>query len=115
MEKLNQAMSLKNNKLVSDKFQIGPFAVDGNNEFAIVFKDTSSFQIQVKFYQQPDSYEVSLLADYKNKCEFSTFLKSGEILIKILDRYMVFDQWGSFIYQVTFGDIDKEIEQDQID
>lgn len=88
--------------------------MDGNNEFSLVFKDVSSYKIITKFYEEPDSVSVSLLADYQNKCEFSTFLQSGEILIKIMDRYLVFNNDGEFIYQCTFGDINMEEQEDQI-
>jgi hypothetical protein len=50
---------------------------------------------------------VSLIADYENQCEFSTFLWSGDILLKIRDRYLVFNKTGSFVYQVNFTDIDN--------
>jgi hypothetical protein len=45
MEKLNQSISLKNDMLVSEKFQLGPYASDGNNEFAVIFKDTTSYHV----------------------------------------------------------------------
>lgn len=115
MEKLNQTRDPSNpDKILNLKYQLGPYAIDGNNDFSIVFKDTSSFQIQAKFYQEPDSIGISLLADYEKKCEFSTFLDSGEILVKIIDRYLVFDNDGEFIYQVTFGDINSTEQEKQI-
>lgn len=113
MEKLNQTDKVqddtnKGEQIISEQFQLGPFAVDGNNEFAVIFKESKSFRVRARFYQEPNSYQISLLADYENKCKFSTFLNSGEILVKIMDRYMMFEPEGKFIYQVTFGDIDKE-------
>lgn len=86
---------------------MGPLPVDGNNEFLVVYKNKQNFRIFTRFYQQPDSYDVSLIADYEKQCEFSTFLWSGDILLKIRDRYLVFDQTGRFVYQVNFTDIDN--------
>lgn len=108
MEKLNQTVKVNSqSNIITEKFHLGPIPNDGNNEFVVVYIDNVSFRIKTRFYQQPDSYDVSLLADYQKKVEFSTFIKTGEILLKIMDRYMIFDNTGNFIYQVVFDDIEQ--------
>lgn len=86
--------SQESETIISEKFQLGPYPVDGNNEFVVVFKESGSFRVKARFYQEPNSNELSLLADYENKCAFSTFLNSGEILVKVVDRYMAFEPTG---------------------
>jgi hypothetical protein len=104
MEKLEKKTTLR----VNEKYKLGPFQVDGNDEFLIMIIDYNTFKVTSRIFLQPDSYKISLLADYQNKCEFTTFIKNGEIMLKILDRFMIFDQNGDFIYHVTFKDIDSD-------
>lgn len=63
---------------------------------------------------QPDSYNISLMADYESKCEFATFLWTGDILLKMYNRYMVFDVDGTFVTQAEFHQFEDSINQSSI-
>jgi hypothetical protein len=97
MEKLDGQSVAENRGASRVTCQSGPLPVDGTSEFLAIFTDRTSRSVSTCVYQLPDSYGVSLLADYENQCEFSTFLKGGEILLKINQRFMVFDKTGNFI------------------
>ena len=90
-ERINKSSEQTSDKILSEDYLIGPFQVDGNNEFTVVFKDTVTQKTVLRFFDQPDSYDMSLLADYEDKVEFATWLQNGEIMLKIMDRFMVFD------------------------
>lgn len=86
--------------------------MDGNDEFLVIFKEKdknkkNGCEVLTSFIMQPDSYDISLLANYENKCEFASFLWTGDILLKIMSRYMVFDNNGQFVYQVQFRDLEN--------
>jgi hypothetical protein len=51
---------------------------------------------------------TTLVADFDQKVEFTTFLATGNILLKTANRYMIFDPTGEFIDEVEFSDIRKE-------
>ena len=44
---------------------------------------------------RPDSNDKSLIADNENRCDLSTFLDNGDILLKVNRRYLVFDKNGN--------------------
>ena len=50
----------------------------------------------------PDSYQRTLFSDFLNYVDFSTFLPSGKILIKIRRRFCIFTPLGDFIDEVEF-------------
>jgi len=53
-------------------------------------------------HQVPDSKVSSLLVDFENKVEASTFLSDGKVLVKLANRFMVFTPEGQFIDHVAF-------------
>lgn len=57
----------------------------------------------------PDNKDIKLLRDFDNKVEMATFLESGKILVKIGNRFMVFDEYGVFIDEAEFKDL-RELE-----
>ena len=44
MEKLNERINTKgaSEKILCENYQLGPFQIDGNNEFTVVFRDNVS-------------------------------------------------------------------------
>lgn len=98
MEKLNQGSVSSDSEIEIMLFQYGPLSVDGNNEFLVVYENQISSSTFVRFYQQPDSCDVTMIPDFQQQCEFSTFLWNGDILLQVRDRFMVFDQTGKFMY-----------------
>lgn len=56
---------------------------------------------------RPDSNNKNLTAfttRREDSCQISTFLETGDILLKLANRFMVFNSDGDFINQVTFKD-----------
>ena len=51
-----------------------------------------------------------LINDIDSKVELSTFLVDGRILIKIAQRFMLFDPEGTFIDEIEFEDLREERE-----
>jgi len=49
-----------------------------------------------------------LIGDYTKKAELSTFLASGEILLKVGERFMIFDKQGNFKDEVEYQDLKEE-------
>lgn len=58
-------------------------------------------------FQQPDSLASTMVADSEGKVEFTTFMDNDKVLLKIANRFMVFDNIGKFIDEVEFKDLKK--------
>jgi hypothetical protein len=56
----------------------------------------------VKVHLLPDSTERTLINDFQNFVDISTFLNNEYILIKIRRRFMVFSKNGNFINEMGF-------------
>ena len=60
-----------------------------------------------------------LINDFQEKVDMSTYLESGDILVKVFKRFMAFTANGCFIDEVEFNEMDydksDEIEMNQID
>jgi len=52
----------------------------------------------------PDSTTHTIMVDNMNQIDMSTFLSTGDILIRCGYRYLIFDRDGFFKSQVLFGD-----------
>ena len=61
----------------------------------------------------PDSKSTSLIADSEKLVDMTTFLDSGDIMLKIQSRYMLFDRTGRFIDEVEFKDIKESEDAEQ--
>ena len=57
----------------------------------------------MRIFYLPDRTEKTLINDFQNLVDMSTFLENGNILLKIRDRFMIFTQRGHFIGQVSFN------------
>mgnify|MGYP006089676223 CR=1 FL=1 len=81
----------------------GPTEIQGSMRFFNVYqkKKFSSFMI---ICQKPDSTTKTLINDYLNQVDMSTFLEDGKILMKIGKRFMVFTSNGAFIDETEFND-----------
>lgn len=96
------------------QFHGGPFQVHGSNEFLVIYLNCKTMKSFARFFMHPDSNDKSLIADYENKCDLTTFLDNGDILLKIYNRFLVFDQDGGFIGRVKFYEIEQNKEQQSI-
>ena len=56
---------------------------------------------------------TSLVADFDGLVDMTTFLDTGDIFLKIKNRYLIFDNTGEFIDEVEFTDI-KESEEEEL-
>lgn len=54
---------------------------------------------------KPNSNQTSLIADFQDKCEMSTFMDNDNILIKVASRFVIFNKDSHFIDEVEFKDI----------
>jgi long-subunit acyl-CoA synthetase (AMP-forming) len=64
----------------------------------------NKFQSYINIQQRPDSTDMTLINDYLNWVDMSTFLEDGKILVKNRRRFMVFTNNGNFIDEVEFND-----------
>lgn len=91
----------------------GPYSGD-NDTFSLVMRYGESDQLLFKSrtYQLPDAQQTMMLTDFDKQVDMSTFLDSGDILLKIKNRFMIFDKYGMFIDEAEFKDL--RTEQDLI-
>ena len=75
---------------------------DGTFNIVYSVGPVENMKYRVRTYMQPDNNDVLLLRDFNNKVQMSTFLDDSNILVKISDRFMVFNQEGKFIDEVEF-------------
>ena len=75
----------------------GPFLMSGSSEFICVHQIGSNYLYNMRIVQLPDSESVTLASDYQKKCDFSTFLEDGSILMRVAHRFCLFDSRGNFI------------------
>jgi hypothetical protein len=96
------------------QFVQGPYrGVDGS--FTLVYKygHQKQFYYSSRSYLLPDCQHQLLARDFGGKVDLTTFLHTGDILLKIGYRFMVFDQHGAFIDEAEFSDVRME-EQKQL-
>lgn len=94
-------------------FSTGPISIKASNRFFNVYQQ-SKFISQIKIFQRPDTTRNTLINDFLNWVDMSSFLEDGKILMKIRRRFMVFTADGAFIDEVEFNDdILQEIEEDK--
>jgi len=98
----------KNKDELSKKYVQGPYSYFGSHDFTVVYKYGQDMIYKGRIYQQPDCQCTSLVADYEKQVDLTTFLDSGEILLKIKFRFMIFDKTGDFIDEIEFKDIKEE-------
>ena len=112
MEDLADSEDTKGGTFVNEfkRYTIGPFEMKGSHMFAAVYKEggNSSLTFKSIIYQLPDSNNVPLLAfneDNETKVKLTTFLDQNRILLQLECRYMIFNQEGTFIGDIDFGDV----------
>ena len=66
-------------------------------------------------FQRPNKVQKSLVNDFQNYVDMSTFLENGNILLKCRRRYMVFPGDGNFVDEVYFNNDRLEEEESQND
>lgn len=73
----------------------GPILFVGSNQFGAVDR-VRKFYAYLKVMTLPDSTTKTIMIDNMNKIDMSTFLQTGDILIRCSHRYLIFDQDGFF-------------------
>ena len=81
----------------------GPYTLSGSNRFYEVFRQ-NKFNSFLRIYTLPDQVQKTLINDFQNQVDMSTFLEDGNILIRSRSRFMVFSKEGFFKDEVTFND-----------
>ena len=59
----------------------------------------------MKILYLPNAYEKTIINDFQNGVDMSTFLANGNILLKIFHRFLIFSTDGAFISKVTFQEL----------
>lgn len=85
----------------------------GSNQFFCVLR-SGKYKSFIKLVQQPDKVAKTLVNDFQNYCDVSSFLENGNILVKCRRRYMIFTSEGSFIDEVEFNNDALEAEEKSI-
>ena len=93
MEELSE---LQDNESPQDqlqkKFAMGPYTIDGNEQFTIMYNLGVKRQIfKLRMYQMPDSVSTTLINDTEHSVKLATFLDKQTILVQIGYRYIIFD------------------------
>ena len=115
MEQLSQQqgkdLKISGSEKKSYVYASGPFVYLGSSEFVNVYQQNDSYIYRQKIYSLPDNKTSVLINDIDNKVDMSTFLHDGKIMVKIAQRYMLFDKNGEFIDQIDFEDLRAEREK----
>jgi len=64
--------------------------------------DIDYFLYTQRVYRMPNSKKKKILYDFNKKCEFSTFLNSGDILSRFGNRYLTFNPAGLPLDEIEF-------------
>lgn len=77
--------------------------MNGSSKFVNFYRmnKTKSF---LKIFQMPDSVQRTLVNDFLNRIDMSTFIEDSKILVKSGSRFLVFSSQGDFISGVHFND-----------
>jgi hypothetical protein len=86
----------------------GPIVIEGSNRYFNIFRKRK-FISNMHIFRLPDSQRQLLINDFQNLVDFSTFLNSGDILVKLASRFLVFNTSGEFIDEVIFTGKEYEI------
>ena len=74
-----------------------------SNRFFNVYQQ-GKFTSQLMIFQRPDTTRSTLINDFLNWVDMSSFLSDGKILVKIRRRFMIFTGDGAFIDEANFDD-----------
>ena len=80
----------------------GPIQFQGSNRFYNGYKK-NRFESFVRIFSLPNKTQKTLINDFQNKVDASSFLGNGNILLKISNRFMIFSSDGNFITEATFS------------
>jgi hypothetical protein len=83
------------------KHVYGPYPIQGSDKLFNIYQ-INKFKSHITIMLSPDSTSQTVINDFQNFCDMSTFLENGYILIKCRRRYMVFDSCGRFIDEIEF-------------
>ena len=79
----------------------GPYRLEGSNRCYNVYK-YRKFKAFMKIAYLPNAYEKTIINDFQNGVDMSTFLADGNILVKMFHRFLIFSSEGNFIAKVSF-------------
>ena len=77
----------------------GPFKFKGSNRFYNVYR-TNKYETYIRIFYLPDTTERTLVNDFQNGVDMSTFLQNGNMMVKVFHQYMIFNQKGTFVNKV---------------
>jgi hypothetical protein len=93
----------------------GPFFIRGSNRVYNVYT-TEKFKSFIKISSVPDTNERVIVNDFMNSVDFSTFMPDGKILLRVNQRFMIFNSEGAFIQEINFiddGEVDDLPNEDE--
>jgi len=64
----------------------------------------------MRLYQIPDSTAISLINNHDKKVDFTTFMEDGNILMKLGERFSMFNRDGIFMDEIEFTSKDEQID-----
>jgi len=80
---MEELAEIKEGQFAKKEYVQGPYKTEKASEFMTVFKYGLNLVYKVRVFQLPDSQTSTLQNDYGNKTDVTSFLDSGEILLKI--------------------------------
>lgn len=93
------------------EFIRGPISMNGSGQFIVMYRYGECLEFRLRVYQMPDSHQFTLIQDTQKHVDLATFLDDGKIFLKIGNRYMLFNEYGSFIDEIEFEQANTERRQ----
>jgi len=81
----------------------GPFNIRGSNRVYNTYT-SEKYKSFIKISSVPDTNERVIVNDFMNSVDMSTFMPDGKILLRVNQRFMIFNSEGAFIQEVHFKD-----------
>jgi hypothetical protein len=103
MESEDIVVDQRDKNVSKSEYLKGPIPILGSKRFFSIYQ-VDKFKSLMTICQRPDSTSKTLINDYLNTVDMSTFLEDGTILIKIKDRFMIFSAAGGFKNEAQFND-----------
>ena len=81
----------------------GPKQIQGSSRFFNVYTTRDGSSVCIKIFIMPDRTQKTLMNDFQNLVDMSTFLPDGRILVRCRDRFLLFSENAVFIDEVKFS------------
>ena len=95
--------------LIMDAFQ-----VKGSHQFALAFHVPNHQSYKLQVYQKPDNMNLTLIHDVEDAVQLVTWLDDGNILLKVGNRFLLFNDCGNFIDEIEFHMKEKQIQKQKV-